>query len=131
MTAKRWASSISTNSVVLFVCFGLILNCYIITRLHIFEYKYGPKRVQRWESIALVRNQINCFISLRDQFSQAKFTNASFFVPFCARRECLPCFVCRVINNLLHEKSCNTAVFLLVSFIFSRLKQARKNKTDS
>ena len=36
----------------------------------------------------------------------------------------------RIINNLLHRKLCNTAVFLLVKFIFSRLRGS-KNKTDS
>ena len=34
----------------------------------------------------------------------------------------------RIINNLLHGKLCNTAVFLLVKFIFSRLRGSKKIK---
>lgn len=62
-----------------------------------------------WERIALIRNQINWFISLCDQFSQAKFTSAN-ASSLCARLERLALFRLSYNKHLLHEKSCNTAV---------------------
>ena len=102
-----------------------------ITRLHIFECKYGPKRVQRWERIALVRNQINWFISLRDQFSQAKFTNASFFCSIlrAARMFALLRLSCN--KQFITRKVVQCGCIFTRQFNFSRLKQARKNKTNS